>query len=272
MNAKATLALVALAGIAAIWYLKGDAWAPGLGIRAPHSEPVMSPAASALDTLTPTGIAKIDISFPSGEPLVLERTSTGSGWKLPGNWPLRTPEVEELLETLGTLRTRFHPIPVPEGSDLARYGLAADQKPLSVKLTADRQLLTLTFGEPMPIAGETPFTRPAYVRVNESPEVLRLGPDVMSVLRRPPESYRRRSLFPDIERVKLAGGAAPASPFGETSGDAPVTVSIAWRRDDLDSCFQECPDDLEPRPVAKCLLHTRSPESIAAARNSEQGR
>src|SRR5262245_59437142 len=222
MNAKATLALVVLAGIAAIWYWKGDAWAPGLGIRAPHSEPVKSPAGSALDALTSAGIAKVEISFPSGEPLVLERASTGSGWKLPGNWPLRAPEVEELVETLGTLRTRFHPIPVPEGSDLAQFGLATDQKQLVVKLTADRQLLTLTLGEPKHMDGETSFTRPAYVRVNDAPEVLRLGPNVMSVLRRPPDSYRRRSLFPDIERVKLADGATSAIPFSENSGDAPV--------------------------------------------------
>ena len=196
MNSKSTLALLLLAGVAALGFFKGDAWGPHIGIKPAHREPPKSTATGTLDALSPGAINKVEIEFASSDPFVLERAVTDSGWKLPGNWPLRKPEVEELVETLGKLRSRFHAIPLPEGADLSQYGLASDQKPLVIKLTANNQLLTLTFGEPRPAPAETAFTRPAYVRVNDAPEVLKLGPDVMPVVRRSADSYRRRTLFP----------------------------------------------------------------------------
>ena len=227
MNSKSTLALVVLAGVAALWFFKGDAWGPHIGIKPAHPEPPKSTATVTLDGLSPAAINKVEIAFASGDPFVLERAATESGWKLPGNWPLRKLDVEELVETLGKLRSRFQAIPLPEGSDLSQYGLASDQNPLVVKLTANNQLLTLTFGEPKPAAGETAFTRPAYVRVNDAPEVLKLGPDVMPVVRRSADSYRRRTLFPDVERVKIAGAGSPASPFGAPpANEAPAMVAL----------------------------------------------
>src|SRR6059058_5325594 len=124
MNWKTTLALVLIAGVARVWLWKGDSWGPKVGLRPAHPEPPPSPAVAALDALTPAAISRVEVAFPSGDPLVIERAATESGWKLPGNWPLRKPEVEELVETLGTLRTRFHAIPFPDGADLAPYGLA----------------------------------------------------------------------------------------------------------------------------------------------------
>lgn len=226
MNGKATLTLVLLAGAAALWFFKADQWGPHIGIKPAHPEPAKSASAGILEGLSPEGITKVEIAFPGGEPLVLERAPTDSGWKLPGNWPLRRPEVEEIVETLGTLGTRFHAIPLTEETTLTSYALAPEQKPVVVKLTTQRQLVSLTFGDPKPAADQTEFTRPTFVRVNDSPEVLRLGPDVRQVIRRPSESYRRRALFPDVERVKLTGSAA-TSPFeAPPAGDAPSTVTL----------------------------------------------
>ena len=226
MNGKSTLILVLLAGAAALWFFKADAWGPHIGIRPTNPEPVRSEAIGTLEALSPERITKVEVTYPNGDPLVLERAATDSGWRLPGNWPLRRSEVEELVETLGTLRTRFYSIPLAEGMDLAPYGLAPNQKPLVIKLTTERQLVSLTFGEPKPAADETEFARPAYLRVNDAPEILKLGPDVMQVLRRRSESYRRRALFPDVERIKLAGAAGPA-PFGAApAGDAASTVTL----------------------------------------------
>jgi hypothetical protein len=225
MNSKTTLALVVLAGLAGVWVWKGDAWGPRVGIGPDHPEPPKSDALRLLDGLTPAAISRVEVAQPSGDPLVIERAPTDTGWKLPGNWPARKPEVEELVETLGTLRTRFHPIELPEGADLKQFGLASEQKPVVVKLTASGQVVTLSFGEPKRSAGDSAFTHPAYVRVNDAREVFKLGPDVMPVVRRPADSYRRRQLFPDVERVKLAG-AAPASPFGPPGGDDAVTVTL----------------------------------------------
>lgn len=227
MKSKLTIVLVVLAGVAGVWLWKGDEWAPRLGIRPAHPEPPKSETIAVLDGIAPSAITRIEVAFPGGAPLVLERAAPGSTWKLPGNWPPRLPEVDELVQTLGSLHSRFHAIPVPEDADLARYGLSPNQKPLVVQLTVGSKPVTLTIGQPRPGAGESPFTSPAYVRVDQAREVVKLGPDVMPVVSRAAEQYRRRALFPEVERVKLAGGAAPpADPFSPPAGDTPVTVTI----------------------------------------------
>jgi Domain of unknown function (DUF4340) len=228
MNWKSTLALALLAGGAAVWFFKADDWGPDVGLKSAHPEPPKSAAAGDLDALSPGTLTRVEIAFQSGDPLAIERANPQAEWKMPGNWPLRTAEVGELVEILGNLRTRFHAVPLPEGAGLSAFGLAPDQKPIVVKLTANGQKLTLTFGEPKIAAGETAFTRPAFVRVNDLPEVLKLGPDVMPVVRRSADSYRRRQLFTDVERVKIADAGPPPPPFGGPApgGDAPVTVSI----------------------------------------------
>src|SRR5689334_20373388 len=108
MNVKSTAVLVLLAGVAALLYFKGDAWGPAVGITPAHREPAKSAAESQLDGLAPAAIKHVEVEYPSGESLVLDRAANETGWKLPGNWPLRKPEVEELINTLGSLRSRFH--------------------------------------------------------------------------------------------------------------------------------------------------------------------
>ncbi|MFO0851326.1 MAG: DUF4340 domain-containing protein [Gemmataceae bacterium] len=86
-------------------------------------------------------------------------------------------------------------------------------------------MLTLKFGRPLASAGEADFARPCYLRVDDLPEAVRLGPDVYPVLARPAEVYRRRQLFPDVERVKLAGGE-PTTPSGSPSASATGRVPL----------------------------------------------
>lgn len=210
MNWKSTIVGVVLAGAAGLWFFRGDEWGPRWGLGTAEPEPPPSPSVAVLDALTPAAITRVEVVYPAGEPLVLDRTASGSGWAMPGNWPVRVAEVERLVETLGTLRTRFHPLPLDD--DLARFGLAGDQRPITVKLVADGRLLTLTFGQPDLAPGETSLTRPTFVRVDDFPEVLKLGPDVLPVVRRPADAYRRRQLFPDIERVRIATPAVPSGP------------------------------------------------------------
>ncbi|MBX9627064.1 MAG: DUF4340 domain-containing protein, partial [Gemmataceae bacterium] len=218
MHWKSTLLLVALAAGAGAWYFKGDDWAARVGLRdAPPAADSPSLAVLA-DKLTPGAVTRVEVPQPAGEPLVVEKA--GAGWRLPGNWPLREPEVEELVGLLTNLRTRFQPVPL--AGDLHPYGLAPDQKPVAVKVTANGIPYVLTFGEPPASPGEPPFTRPAYVRVNDFPEAVRLGPDVLPVLRRPADGYRRRQLFPDSERVKVAAGAGP---FGVSVGPSAGVVT-----------------------------------------------
>jgi hypothetical protein len=222
MNWKSTLALVILAAGAGLWLWKGDAVAPRL---APKAAPPDSPALAALEAdFTPVAITRVEVAPPGGDAFVFEKGE--KGWAQPGNWPLRAAEVNELVEMLGTLRTRFQPVPLPENPDLASYGLADAQKPVVVKVKAGGKDYALKFGEPELKPGEAPFTRPAYVRVGDAGEVLKLGPDVMPVLRRPADSYRRRQLFSDVERVKLAGAVPPFPQPGMPPDAAPTTVTL----------------------------------------------
>lgn len=222
MNWKSTLLLVVLAAGAGVWLWKGDEWFPKLARRPAVPD---SPALASVEKdLTPEAITRVEVLPTDGEPFVLEKGP--KGWAQPGNWPLRTAEANELVATLANLRTRFRPIALPaDGADAAGYGVAAAQKPLVVKVKANGTDYTLTFGEPKPGAGDTQFTKPAFVRVNDAAEVLKLGPDVMPVLRRPAEAYRRRQLFSDVERVKLAGGPTLGPP-GAPPESATTTVSL----------------------------------------------
>src|SRR5207248_1210539 len=109
------------------------------------------------------------------------------GWKMPGGWAVRRAEVEELVALLGGLRTRFQAIPVGD-EGWAEYGLAPAQKPVELKVTArgddGEKTHTIAFGMPDRQPGEQPFTRPTYARVDNRGDVLRLGPDVLSVVTR----------------------------------------------------------------------------------------
>jgi hypothetical protein len=204
MNWKSTLALVALAAGAGAWLWKGDEWVPQ---TAPKTAPADPPTLTALEgDFSPKAVTRIEIAPADGDPFRFDRTP--AGWTQPGGWPLLAVAVEELADAVGNLRTRFRPIPVTE-TDLDKYGLAEAQKPLAVTVSVGAKKYALKFGEAAPVAGESPFTRPAYVRVGEANEVLKLGPDVLPVLRRSADAYRRRQLFPDVERVKVAGVAPP---------------------------------------------------------------
>ncbi|MCE9565343.1 MAG: DUF4340 domain-containing protein [Planctomycetes bacterium] len=244
MNWKSTITLVLLASAAGAWFFMGDAWKPKLGLGPVHTEPTLSAAGKVVDSLVPQDITSIKVTFASGDPLEVKRVNPCSPWTMPGNWPPRVPEVQELARTLGTIRTRFHPEVLGETPDLAKYGLAPDQKPVAVavgykKLDQGGKLLAegtldLLFGEPPIPEGETTFTRPAYVRITakdtdgkDQSEIVKLGPDVMPIIRRTTDSYRRRLLFPDIERVKLAGSTPPPNPLAPPPPpDVPTTVTL----------------------------------------------
>src|SRR5580692_2516895 len=100
MNSKSTLALVSVALLAGAWLWKGDELGPKIGLKPSHAEPSTSSAAAVLDSLTPSTLSKIELVYEGGTPLVLERSGADSAWKLPGNWPPRKPEVDELVQTL----------------------------------------------------------------------------------------------------------------------------------------------------------------------------
>lgn len=217
-----TFLLLVLVFAGGLWLVAGDRVLHVLGVARPTAATGTPETFRRLDqTLKPDAIRELKISAPGQPPLTLTRDADGS-WSQPGNWPLRDGEVATLVTALTTLRSRFAPIPI-DGSDLDAYGLAADS---GVTVTADTgtSAMKLRFGLPPAADGDPGFDRPCYLRVDDLPEVVKLGPDVYPVLARSPEVYRRRQLFPEAERVKIAGGEAfnPVQPTASVTGRVPL--------------------------------------------------
>jgi hypothetical protein len=194
MNLKTTLALLVLAaaGGALAWF------GPSLpqAINPVSPPPVVADAGSraALAGLAPEKLTRIAIR--SGDRVtILERTA-GGAWTLPGGWPVRTAEVNALVELLGNLRSRFEP-------EQPRVGMYA----VTVELTTTDGQHTLGFYEEPAADDGNRFTRPTYVHVDAIPEVLRLAPGLLTVLDRPADFYQQRRLFP-VERVARENDAA----------------------------------------------------------------
>jgi hypothetical protein len=203
------LSLLVVAG--GVWLVAPDRVQTALGVRPPDASDGPSQSLALLDQyLKPDRIRELKVGPADKPTLTLTRAADGT-WTQPGNWPLREAEVATLVNTLAGLRTRFAPVrPEDAPTDPATAVTVA----ATVATDSGSRVLTLKFGRPPATPGEPEFARPCYLRVDDLPEAVRLGPDVYPVLARPAEVYRRRQLFPDADRVKLAGGDPPPSPDG----------------------------------------------------------
>ncbi len=205
-----TLLLLFLVAAVGTFALIGGRLLTGTGLRAP--EPPPAKPLIAADGAQPPRITRIELSVPGQPDLTLEKKS--ETWTQPGNWQVREKEVQELVDAIASLKTRFAPIALAGDSpDLKSFGLDAAQKPVRVVAQIDGAAVTLLFGQPPAEPGEAPSSRPAYVRVGEAKEVLRIAPDTVRVVARSAEEYRRRQLFAEATRTR----------FGDDTG-APVPV------------------------------------------------
>jgi hypothetical protein len=240
MNLKTTIVLaLLLGGGAAAWFLLGR-----------------SPAEKPSDTLTvlekelkPAALTRIEIERGDRQ-VVLER-ARGGEWSLLGKWPVRKLEVDQLVNTLTTLRSRFEPIPLGTPPKLKPYGL--DHDPLVVQVRADGKDYKLTFGE---MADETNhFSQATYLRLNGKPEVVRLAPNLIGALDRSQDYYQQRRLFPS-ERVAKEGSPHEkverlvAKEVTVTSGESGYDLTKTdggWRLRDL---VPDGPGKFKPGHVA----------------------
>src|SRR5262245_58662173 len=117
MNLKTTLLLAILVagGAAGAWYAN----------RTLQPASPASPTVEFLEKLQPGNLTSISLLKGGEMRFVLERN--GPEWSLPGKWPVRTTDVENIIKTLTTLRSRFAPVAIDSDTDLKDYGLAAGE-------------------------------------------------------------------------------------------------------------------------------------------------
>ncbi len=198
MNFKTTLVLLVLVVAGGVLCLL-DVVGSSLQLVPRPPEAVDEGTLSTLkDELTTDKIKRIEIKH-GAQDVVLERR--GGEWALKaGNWPIRKPEVEELVGLLGSLRSRFAPIHLDDPPDLKSYGL--EPPSVTVTLRAGDKEHRLAFGEES--GDSNRFSWPTYLRLDDKPEVVRLAPGLLNTLKRPQDYYQERRLF-RTERVAKEG-------------------------------------------------------------------
>jgi hypothetical protein len=133
MNWKTTLALLfsVLAGSALFFY---GARLALLVVPKPPPDPATSPTLTVLEKeLTPDALAAVAVRH--GDRVVLLERDAGGAWSLPGNWPVRQPEVKQLVSLLTGLRSRFAPLPATHPE---QYGLDRPAVTVTLRLRRPR--------------------------------------------------------------------------------------------------------------------------------------
>jgi hypothetical protein len=210
MNLKTTLVLLVALACSIGLMLVRSRWAGQLGLaRQAQTESDDNTLHVLQDKLTRDELKRIEIKPRYAEEVVLVRGADGA-WTAPGHWRTRQPEVEQLVDLLTNLRTRFAPIPLDEehkDQTLKDYGL--DKPAVEVKLKAGSEYYSLVFAEMDP-PGENVsemtdhLARPTYLRLGKKGEIVRLAPGLVAALSRPADYYQQRRLFP-FERVAKEG-------------------------------------------------------------------
>src|SRR5688500_781222 len=129
MNFKTTLflALLVLGGGLGWYFLKDN-----------QPQETASPTAAFLEKqLQADALTRIEVKRGS-QGYVLERGSAKEEWTLPGNWPARAKEAEQLVNTLANMHTRFAAFPLEEKKSL----LTKDPLVLKVRLGEKTHVLT----------------------------------------------------------------------------------------------------------------------------------
>src|SRR5437588_7552522 len=146
MNIKTTIVLLILIALC------GGAWL-GVTLLSPGT-PASETRAVLEENFRPDAVTRIEITRGDRH-VVLEKGA--DGWSLPGKWPVRRPEVEQLVGMLTNLRTRFAPIAAPGEAELKKVGLTGTDV-LQVNIKAGGKDYKLTLAEEPGQNGR--FTRP----------------------------------------------------------------------------------------------------------------
>jgi hypothetical protein len=199
MNLKTTFMLLVLAGAGVLlWWYGSPPLPPALDLAPRPAAAQEKGTRDFLEALRPDKIQRIAIHAPSG---ITELTHKEDGqWGLPGNWPIRRVEVEDLVNVLTSLRSRFQPQPIHNDQDLQAFGL--DRPAITITIRTEGEEHTLAFGEQQTDNLENRFSHDTYVRLDQKKEVVRLAPGLIAALDKPTDYYQERRLF---EKETISG-------------------------------------------------------------------
>lgn len=202
------LLVVLAAGVAVLVFVQPIRQAVGLSVSAPADGPVTGVDINSAD------VHKVELTNGRQE-LTLSRPPNGV-WTQPGGWPVREKEADDLVAAVAHIKSRH--LPTPHNNDLGKFGLSDADHPYKVTLTGGTTN-TLLFGKS---ADGT-----AYVRIADQPTVLRIAPDVLAVVSRSFDTYRRRQLFSDLTRSKLNAGGEITVNAVPLPGDAVTRIDVS---------------------------------------------
>src|SRR5438874_11057252 len=98
MNLKTTLALIVLAAAGGGWYLYRN-----VAARRPDAADESLTLRAAASDFQVDRLARIEIVRANDRIVFLH----GNGWSLDGSWPARTPEVQQVVDVIAGLSSRF---------------------------------------------------------------------------------------------------------------------------------------------------------------------
>lgn len=280
MNLKTTLALLVLVAAGIVLAVVGLHFPPlpGFPTRlAPRTTDLGT--RQELASWEPDQLQQITIQAGDHQ-TVLQRDPQGV-WTLPGKWPIRTAEVNALVNLLASLHSRFNPEPLPDIPVkrnearaerrnipvLQQYGF---EKPgIEVVVVVNGKEHHLTFAEPHHSSER--FERATYVQMDDKLETLQLPAGVFSQLSHPPDYYQQRRLFAGerisrdnapqekVERLAANKGASiqitragSETPEGLASKDGPVQLALRFDGDTW-KLTRPAPDRPDPSALESLL-------------------
>ncbi len=194
MNYRTTLILLVFVALAGAGYYFGPKVVPNLPWAPAASSVGGDSSATVIEKeITPEKVTGITLHSATND-LTLER-GPGGEWSLPGKWPVRKPETDELVRLLTHLHSRFAPMK----GDVATFERAGLTHPaVTVTVKSGEATHELNFAEEK--GDQNRFSRPTYLRVDNRDDLIRLGPGLVALLDKPQDYYQQRRLFPS-ERV-----------------------------------------------------------------------
>lgn len=204
MNWKSTFILIlTLSGVIALISYRGFI-AEKIGLIPQQYPKGVAKSLEVLKELNGKEWKSIQINRTGFSPIILKKKEPSNkrdAFQLDGDWAVRTEVVEELVDTIQNISTRFQPIPESKLSDLEKD--AKEKVEIIIETFDTTNPFKLWFYQPKEKAREDPFTIPVFLRVNNEPEYIRLSPEILSIVSRSVESYRMRQIFDQNTRERI---------------------------------------------------------------------